>query len=61
MPLVLGVFVDVFLGEAAKEDAVETGMEPVQVGTTHVTDTRLGLGERNITQWIFGERMGGTC
>lgn len=59
MPLVLGVLVDVFLGEAAEEDAVETGMEPVQVGATHVTDARLGLeGERNIRQGIFGERMG---
>lgn len=44
MPLVLSVLVDVFPRKAAKEDAVETGMESVQVGTTHVTDARLGLG-----------------
>lgn len=43
MPLVLSVLVDVFPRKAAKEDAVETGMESVQVGTTHVTDARLGL------------------
>ena len=40
---VLGVLVDVFLGEAAEEDAVEAGVEPVQVRAAHVTDTRLGL------------------
>lgn len=44
MPLALGVLVDVFPREAAEEDAVEAGMESVQVGTTHVTDARLGLG-----------------
>lgn len=43
MSFVFGVLVDVFLGEAAEEDAVEAGVEPVQVGTAHVTDTRLGL------------------
>lgn len=46
MPLVLGVLVDVLLRKAAKEDAVEAGMESVQVGTTHVTDARLGLGRK---------------
>ena len=43
MSFVFGVLVDVFLGEAAEEDAVEAGVELVQVGTAHVTDTRLGL------------------
>lgn len=57
MPLALGVLVDVFPREAAEEDAVEAGMESVQVGTTHVTDARLGLGERNIKQGICGERI----
>lgn len=44
MPLVLSVLVDVLPRKTAKEDTVETGMESVQVGTTHVTDARLGLG-----------------
>lgn len=44
MPLVLSVLVDVFPRKAAKKDTVQTGMESVQVGTTHVTDARLGLG-----------------
>lgn len=57
MPLALGVLVDVLPREAAEEDAVEAGMESVQVGTTHVTDARLGLGERNIKQGICGERI----
>lgn len=43
MPFTFGVFVDVFLRETAEEDAVETGMESVQVGTAHVADTRLCL------------------
>lgn len=46
MPLVFCVLVDVFLRKTAEKDAVETRMESVQVGATHVTDTRLGL-ERN--------------
>ena len=37
---------DVLLCKAAEKDAVKTRVEPVQVGTTDVTDTRLGL-ERN--------------
>lgn len=49
MSLVFRVLVDVFLREAAKKDAVETRVEPVQVGATHVTDTRLGL-ERKQTR-----------
>lgn len=63
MPLALGVLVDVFLCEAAKENAVEAGMESVQVGTTHVTDARLGLGRETSSRAIFGERSlygGGT-
>lgn len=43
MSLVFCVFVDVFLRKTAKKDAVETRVESVQVGATHVTDTRLGL------------------
>lgn len=43
MSFVFGVLVNVFLGEAAEEDAGEAGVEPVQVGAAHVTDTRLGL------------------
>lgn len=43
MPLALGVLVDVFLGEAAEKDAVEAGVESVEVGAAHVTDARLGL------------------
>lgn len=64
MPLALGVLVDVFLRKAAKENAVETGMESVQVGTTHVTDARLGLGRETPSRAIFGERVlhgGGTA
>lgn len=57
MPLALGVLVDVFLRKAAKENAVETGMESVQVGTTHVTDARLGLGRETSSRAIFGERI----
>lgn len=34
-----GVLVDVFLCEAAEEDAVETRVEPVQMSPTHVTYT----------------------
>lgn len=49
MSLVFCVLVDVFLREAAKKDAVETRVEPVEVGATHVTDTRLGL-ERKQTR-----------
>lgn len=49
MSLVFRVLVDVFLREAAEKDAVETRVEPVQVGATHVTDTRLGL-ERKQTR-----------
>lgn len=52
MSLVFCVFVDVFLCKTAKKDAVETRVESVQVGATHVTDTRLGLGRR--TQGITG-------
>lgn len=55
MPLVFGVLVDVFLRKAAEENAVETGMESVQVGITHVTDARLGLGRETLNGSIFGE------
>lgn len=57
MPLVFGVLVDVFLRKTAEKDAVETRVEPVQVGATHVTDTRLGL-ERNSKRGKGG-RVGG--
>lgn len=43
MSLVFRVLVDVFLRKTAEKDAVETGVESVQVCATHVTDTRLGL------------------
>lgn len=43
MSLVFCVLVDVFLRKTAKKDTVETRVESVQVGATHVTDTRLGL------------------
>lgn len=42
MSLVFCVLVDVFLRKAAEKDAVETRVESVQVGSTHMTDTRLG-------------------
>lgn len=61
MPLVLGVLVDVFLRKAAEENAVETGMESVQVGITHVTDARLGLGRETSNRSIFGERESSTA
>ena len=38
MPLALGVFVDMFFGKAGEEDAVEAGVESVEVGAAHVTD-----------------------
>lgn len=47
MPLVLGMLVDVFFGKAGEEDTVEAGVESVEVGATHVTDTRLGLKQKN--------------
>lgn len=50
MPLVFGVLVDVFLRKTAEKDAVETRVESVQVGATHVTDTRLGLGKKKKKQ-----------
>ena len=43
------MIVDVFLRKTAEKDTVETRVESVQVGATHVTDARLGL-ERK-TQW----------
>ena len=43
VPFVFGVLVDVFLGEAAEEYAVETRVQPVQVGPADVTDARLRL------------------
>lgn len=43
MSLVFCVLVDVFLRKTAEKYAVETRVESVQVGATHVTDTRLGL------------------
>lgn len=43
MALGLGVLMDVLLGEAAEEDAVEAGVQPVQVHATHVAHARLGL------------------
>lgn len=57
MPLVFGVLVDVFLRKTAEKDAVETRVESVQVGATHVTDTRLGLGKkRGGGDWGRSER-----
>lgn len=38
MPFALGMFVDVFLGEAGEEDTVEAGVESVEVGSAHVAD-----------------------
>lgn len=38
MPFALGMFVDVFFGKAGEEDAVEAGVESVQVGAAHVAD-----------------------
>lgn len=38
MPFALGMFMDVFFGEAGKEDTVEAGVESVEVGSAHVTD-----------------------
>ena len=49
------MLVDVFLRKTAEKDAVETRVESVQVGATHVTDTRLGL-ERNTKGETGGER-----
>lgn len=46
MPLGLRVFVDMFLGEAAKEDTVQAGVEPVQVYAAHVAHARLRLKSR---------------
>lgn len=43
VPLCLGMFMDVLLCETAEEDAVEAGVQPVQVHTTHVADAGLGL------------------
>lgn len=43
MPFTLGMLMNMFFGKAGKEDAVEAGMESVEVGTAHVADTRLGL------------------
>lgn len=51
MSLVFRVLVDVFLRKTAEKDTVETGVEPVQVGATHVTDTRLGLEEKKKGVW----------
>lgn len=39
MPLVLGMFMDMFFGKAGEEDTVEAGVESVEVGATHVTET----------------------
>lgn len=41
------MLVDVFLRKTAEKNAVETRVESVQVGTTHVTDARLGLEEED--------------
>lgn len=46
MSLVFCVLVDVFLRKTAEKDTVETRVESVQVGATHVTDARLGLQEK---------------
>lgn len=54
MSLVFCVLVDVFLRKAAEKDTVETRMESVQVGATHVTDTRLGLERERHTQGRTG-------
>lgn len=43
VPLGLGMFVDVFLCEAAKEDTVQAGVKPVQVDAADMTDARLRL------------------
>ena len=43
VPLGLRMLVNMFLCETAKEDTVQAGVEPVQVDTTDVTDTRLCL------------------
>lgn len=42
------MLVDVFLRKTAEKDAVEAGVEPVQVCATHVTDTRLGLEGKDV-------------
>lgn len=56
MSLVFRVLVDVFLRKTAEKDTVETGVEPVQVGATHVTDTRLGLEEKK-KKGVWGLRV----
>lgn len=43
VPFRLGVLVNVFLRETAKEDAVEARVQPVQVDAAHVTHARLRL------------------
>lgn len=58
MSLVFCVFVDVFLRKTAKKDAVETRVESVQVGATHVTDTRLGLGRKRPKGGGVGREQG---
>lgn len=58
MPLVFGVLVDVFLREAAEKDAVQAGVESVEVGAAHVTDARLGLEKWWETMGLGEERSG---
>ena len=43
VPFRLGVLVNVLLRETAEEDAVEAGVQPVQVDAAHVTHARLRL------------------
>lgn len=58
MPLVFGVLVDVFLREAAEKDAVQAGVESVEVGAAHVTNARLGLEKWWETMGLGVERSG---
>lgn len=61
VPLVFGVLVDVFLGEATEKNAVETRVKSVQVGAAHVTDAGLGLGKgdraKRRAAWFEGRRQ----
>ena len=43
VPFRLGMFMNMFLCETAKEDTVEARVKPLQVDTTNMTDARLGL------------------
>lgn len=39
MPFALSMLVDVLFGKTGKEDAVEAGVESVEVGAAHVANT----------------------